>query len=153
MREQRRKSWAQTGRTRERRGRVAARGERFHAPQGMRTQRSLRVRNSTQEILRQLGENTGQAQSSSELGKSPMAHGCLKVSLWKKGKQKQLEVTGIYYLSTVPQNWPIWLFPSTIIFQTNPLGQINFQWHMLTSRSFLNDHCKSLWFTNNWVCS
>ena len=28
------------------------------------------------------------------------------MSLWEK-ETKQLEVTGIYYLSTVPQNWPI----------------------------------------------
>lgn len=62
-------------------------GERFHAPQGMRTQRSLMSQKLHPEILRQLGENTGQAQSSSGWAKSPWLMICLKGESLKKKKQ------------------------------------------------------------------
>ena len=102
-------------------GRVAARGERIHTAQGMRTQRS------------------------------PWLMICLKgESLGKRNKA----IGSHSYL--LPVNCPPKLTHLIVpIYNHIPdkphLSQINFQWRMSTSRSFLNDHCKSLWFTNNWV--
>ena len=65
-------------------GRVAARGERFHTPQGMRTQRSLRVRNSTQKSLGSLERTLDKPRAAQGGQKSPWLMICLKGESLKK---------------------------------------------------------------------
>ena len=68
-------------------GRVAARGERIHTAQGMRAQRSLRVRNSTQKSSDGLERTLDKPKTVQGGQKSPWLMICLKgESLGKRNK-------------------------------------------------------------------
>lgn len=99
-------------------GRVAARGERIHTSQGMRTQRSLWLRNSTQKSLNSLERTLEEPQTVQEGQKSPWLMICLKdESLRKRNKA----IGSHWYLLPVNCSPKLThLFPSTVIFQTNP---------------------------------